>query len=439
MTSSAPLPPAPPPVPPVQPAPPVRASDAPDAVAAPGFWRQGLTRLSGGPGRLGGLDVARGLAVLGMFVAHLYSPDPATGVDPIPWSWVLDGRSSILFATLAGVSLAIMSGRTRPLDGVPALQARMRILVRAVLVFTIGELLTMLGTPVAVILQAYAVLFVLALPFLRWPARRLFVLAGASALVLPFLTPIVAATLVWAQLSPVPLTDLLVTGTYPGMVWFTFVVLGLAIGRCELDRLRVQAGLVGAGLTLATLTYATATVLGTSALASALGNSDGGEAEAAPGFFVLPGLTAVARTAQAHSGGLAEVVGSGALAAAVIGACLVAARWVWWPLVPVAAVGSMALSAYSAHLIALWRIGDEYWYRMGAGLLGSFVLVTVAGCTLWRFFLGRGPLERVLTLVSWRAAGIPRTAPPGSAPTNAAPTGSAPTNAAPPGSAQSVT
>ena len=372
------------------------------------MWQRGLARLAGGPGRLTGLDVARGLAVLGMFVAHLYARDPLTGADPIGWSWVFDGRSSILFATLAGVSLAIMSGRTRPLAGVPALQARMRILVRALLIYAIGDTLAMLGTPVAVILQAYAVLFVLALPFLRWSARRLFVLAAVSAVTSPFLTPLVAATLVWGEIGYAPLTSLLVTGMYPGMIWFTFVILGLAIGRCQLATTDVQLRLVAVGAAVSTLAYALAATDDSLPQDPSAGGMIIGPGTPSPGF-ILPDLAALARTAEAHSGGLAEVVGSGAFAMAVIGLCLLAAqggRWLRALLSPVAAVGSMALTAYSVHLVALWRVGDAYWELTGLRLLVPFVGIAVVGCTLWRFFLGRGPLERLLTWVSWRAASI---------------------------------
>lgn len=342
-----------------------------------------------------------------MFVAHVYTPDPVTGADPISWSWVFDGRSSILFATLAGVSLALMSGRTRPLDGVPALQARMRILVRALLIFVLGELLTKLGTPVAVILQVYAVLFVLALPFLRWSSRRLFVLAGVSATVMPFLTPLVAASLVWAQLGFVPLTEVFVTGMYPGMIWFTFVILGLAVGRCTLDSRRVQLWLVAVGAAVATLAYALAAIL-TDSPFQETGGAGWVEGDG-PRHFALPDLAAVARTAEPHSGGLAEVIGSGAFAMAVIGLCLLSSqggRWLRGTLAPLAAVGSMALTAYSVHLLALWQVGDAYSQETGLRLLVPFVLTTLVACTLWRFFLGRGPLERLLTWASWRAASI---------------------------------
>ena len=420
MTSTPPSPapaPQPPPVQDARATPPrAQAPAAPAPVAASpvkGVWRRGLARLSGGPGRILGLDVARGLAILGMFVAHLYAEPPSGGPGAIPWSWMLDGRSSILFATLAGISLAIMSGRSRPVEAVPALQVRMRIVVRAMLIFAIGEVLTMLGTPVAVILQSYAVLFVLSLPLLRWTARRLFALAALCSVVLPLLAPVLIEVLSWAQLGYVPLADLLLTGMYPGVVWFTFVVLGLAIGRCELDRRTVQLWLLGAGATIAALAYGLALAVGTGTAAIDLGKGgDGSWPEHLAGTFRMPDLAAVARAAHAHSGGVLEVIGSGAVAMAVVGACLLVSRWLWWVLVPVAAVGSMALTAYSVHIVALWRIGEDYWERTGPELLVSFVVVTLVGCTLWRFFLGRGPLERLLTWVSWRAASIsPRPRP----------------------------
>lgn len=72
-------------------------------------------------GRIAAFDIARGLAVLGMFIAHVGPErEGLTG-------WLLglaDGRSSILFATLAGVSLAILTGRNVPYTGVEWLQAK---------------------------------------------------------------------------------------------------------------------------------------------------------------------------------------------------------------------------------------------------------------------------------------------------------------------------
>ena len=64
-------------------------------------------RPGGGASRVVAVDVARGLAVLGMFAAHMW---PRVELD----ERVFDGRSAILFATLAGISLGLSSGGARP-------------------------------------------------------------------------------------------------------------------------------------------------------------------------------------------------------------------------------------------------------------------------------------------------------------------------------------
>ena len=66
--------------------------------------------------RIRGLDAARGLAVIGMVIAHTVL-SRVYGEDPEGILNFTQGRSAILFATVAGVSLALMSGGRRRLDG----------------------------------------------------------------------------------------------------------------------------------------------------------------------------------------------------------------------------------------------------------------------------------------------------------------------------------
>ena len=61
-------------------------------------------------------------------------------------------------------------------------------------------------------------------------------------------------------------------------------------------------------------------------------------------------------TAEPHSSGLLEVIGSGGFALAVIGLCLLACRTVLtWIVLPLRAVGAMPLTAYTAQLV-VWAI-----------------------------------------------------------------------------------
>jgi len=334
------------------------------------------------PARLAGIDLARGLAVVGMLAAHLLTIEALEIGDPATWVDVVNGRSSILFATLAGVSIGLMTGGRVPLAGVDRTQVSARLAIRAAALWIVGYVMLLLGVPVFVILPAYAILFLLTLPFLGLRAPVLFAIAGALALVMPVVQVVLDALPLWStpvgeQLSP------LLGWAYPFPTWIAFVLAGLAVGRCDLRAARVAVVLVVSGLALAAVGYGfDAAVPGT------------GETTFAGALL----------TARAHSSGLFEVIGSGGVALAVAGACLLACRtFLRWPAVPLRAVGSMPLTAYTAQLI-VWAIaaavllgdtGDLSGFRA----LDPFWPITlglILGCCAWTFLVGRGPLETAL-------------------------------------------
>ncbi|MFB1427620.1 heparan-alpha-glucosaminide N-acetyltransferase domain-containing protein [Micrococcus endophyticus] len=213
------------------------------------------------------MDAARGVALLGMVAVHVVDPTTAAN-DPHPVFLGFAGRASVLFVLLAGVGLALSTGGTRPAEGARRAALRRRITRRAGLLFVVGLACGALGTPVAVILCHYALLFLLALPLLGLRAPALGAIAGAW-LVLGPVAVFAASTAGQALLgrdeflldarlwlSPMPedlltpgvlLADLVVTGYYPVLSWGAFLVLGLALGRLPLDRARVAAALLAAG------------------------------------------------------------------------------------------------------------------------------------------------------------------------------------------------
>lgn len=386
---------------------------APPAAPAPTFARRHAALLLGGAGRITGVDVARGLAVLGMFAAHVgYTTDPVTGTEN--WLAVSHGRSSILFALVAGVSLAIVSGGRTPLDGLPALQVRTRVLVRAVLLLALVGLLDLLGTRVLLILGFYAAYFVLALPFLRWSADRLAVAAGAFALAGPVLAyygpeVLARAGLRLPQDGSGALTDFLLSGHYPAVVWMAYVLAGLAIGRLDLASTAVRVGLVGGGLLAMAVAYGVSV-----AVVEPLGGTRVVEDAAAAwsstyrpeplGWDDPWPTSAYLWLAGPHTDTLPEVVGSGGFAVAVLGLCLFAGRVGRWALAPLAAVGAMALTVYSAQIVVLWAWGDAAYEQTTNGPLLVLVLATLAVATAWRWSLGQGPLERGVAGVARRTA-----------------------------------
>lgn len=334
--------------------------------------------------RLVGVDATRGLAVLGMFAAHV----GAVGTDlwsGTGWLQVADGRSAATFALLAGLSAALLSGGARPPTGRALRSARVRILVRAVLLLPIGAFLVLLGTPVVVILPAYAVMFALLVPFLRVPPAALLAVAGAVAVVGP---PVALAgrALLGGDEDGLPLPLVLLVGEhYPVVVWFAYLLVGLAVGRQDLASPTTTRRLTAVGVVALVAGYGTAAVA----------------------MRALPADATLLRallTAEPHADTLPEVVGNVGVCLVVLAAALTVGRRAPALLLPVAATGALALTAYVVHIVAIAVLGDEAVWGPGNGDLVAFVLVTLVLTTAWRAALGRGPLERALHGVSGAVA-----------------------------------
>src|SRR5690625_4336921 len=165
--------------------------------------------------RIAGIDLARAVAIGGMFVAHLAKTDGGG------WWWLADGRSSALFALLAGCGLGFMTARPGP--------HAPRILRRALILGLAGVALFFLNTPVVVILSSYALMFALTVPFLHLRPRALFAWAGLVVLLAP---PVVQAVRVVVNGEPgpgawIPGRFELATGYYPALAWLAYSLVGL--------------------------------------------------------------------------------------------------------------------------------------------------------------------------------------------------------------------
>lgn len=332
--------------------------------------------------RIVGIDVARGLAVLGMITAHV----GVIGTDffsPTGWLAVVDGRSAATFALLAGVSIALLSGGAEAPAGPSLVRARVRIWVRAVVLMMLGLFLTLLGTPVAVILPSYAAYFVLVLPFLRTPPTALLALAAGVAVIGP---PVCFAATDAMEAYTGPwslLADLLVSGYYPAGVWMAYVFTGLAVGRMDLTRPDLHRLLLLAGPCLAVLGYVGG------GFAIRIGSSAG----AGPQVLRL-------LTSEPHADTTFEVVGNIGVSLTVLGVCLVLAQRWRRPLYPLESVGALALSAYSFQIVAIFLLGAAVVRQPAVGTHLAFLGVTLVAASAWHAWLGRGPLERVLHGVS---------------------------------------
>ncbi|WP_298040330.1 heparan-alpha-glucosaminide N-acetyltransferase domain-containing protein [uncultured Microbacterium sp.] len=347
--------------------------------------RDALSRLDGAS-RISGIDLARGLAVIGMLAAHLLmTADSFVWNDPSTWTAVVDGRSSIMFAVLAGASIGIVTGGREPLARPEMEVARIRLLIRGCILWVIGILLALTGVPVYVILPAYAILFIAVIGFVGLRARTVLMIAAAIALVMPFVQPLLDDLPLWR--APVGAEiETYIGWHYPFTLWLVFVLAGLGAARTGLARLRIQIRMLVLGAVVSMLGYLLALVR-------------------VPGSSYLD----AAFTAVPHSGGIGEVIGSGGFAVAAIGACLLLCRLraVRMLSLPVRAMGSMPLTAYIAQLI-VWAVAAAVLLGDTADLNGFLALAPfwsmtvgiLVGCTAWALLFGRGPVEWALAKLS---------------------------------------
>jgi uncharacterized membrane protein len=380
--------------------------------------------------RLVGIDVARCLALLGMMATHML---PGYVGDEIPWPQQLaGGRASALFAVLAGVSIALMTGRQEPPRGRERAALSTGLAMRALVIATLGLALGDLRSGVAVILTYYGLLFVLGLPFLGLRSRALFVLAAGWLVVAPVLGHLLRPALpergfgspTFASLAdPVRLlSELTFTGYYPTVPWLAYLLVGMAIGRLDLTGARVATTLLFAGAAVAAAAWWVSGLLtgrpdARSALLATY-NPDFPPSPQRLDAILTHGLFGVTPTeswwwltvVSPHTAtpfDLAQTIGS---ATAVIGLCLLASRL--WPrgFAVAFGAGAMTLTLDSLHVVMLtpdvWP-GDE-----GLPAYRTQVIIVLGIGALFALLRLRGPLEAATATISRAFADTVRLAGP---------------------------
>ncbi len=339
--------------------------------------------------RVDGVDAARGLALVGMFVAHV-SPDVGSA-QAEAFIAIADERPRLLFALTAGIGLGFISGGIRPVEHGRG-ELRRQIAIRAVILVALGFLIWWTLHPlVFIILDVYGVAFLIMLAFLFVPPRVALVAGMVALAITPAIAEIGARTAFVEQLRETPLkflSDWAVGGAYPVIVWVPVMLIGLALARFDLSAPRVV------GLTA---------LLGTTAAAVLL-----------PASRLLPGPEVVGEADWSMPlRASLETLGNLGVGALIVAATLtltelaragvrdIARRL----LSPVTAMGSMPLSIYTLHLVVIsfavheedGVVTDDSWPLLVGLIAGSMVFAL-----LWRRFVGRGPLEQLLRRASGR-------------------------------------
>lgn len=403
-----------------------------------------------------GVDLSRFVAIFGMCNIHLGVPFLSGGLE----QWVTaasSGRATALFTFLAGVSLAMMSGRQQPLGGDALRTVRVRVAVRAGLLIVLGWVLAIAAAPtgflLTVILPFYGAYFFLALPFLRLGARGAAVASATIAVLGPQVsfvlrtwidgnTPISVVVRAVDSVDPGHLLahqglfDVLLLDYYPALSSLALILAGLAVGRLDLRSPGLRWRLATGGAVLAVVAYSVAGLL----LVAVGGPSN------IPAEGVVPvGHPGDLVTAAPHSGTTFELAGSLGVSMVVLMLCLELSCRAERIVAPLAMAGSMALTLYSVHtLVMAWEIVVGGWPLSGApgadamaalatsparaqipnmpwlpadghGLAGVpalictympeiFLVTSVLFAVAWRKAVGRGPLEWLFSEVSGRTS-----------------------------------
>ncbi|MFO8154319.1 DUF418 domain-containing protein [Thioalkalivibrio sp.] len=342
--------------------------------------------------RLAGIDVARALAIVGMLLIHV---GPTRLESTAGRLYALPhGHAAVLFLLLAGVGVALLA-RSAARRAIPG-GIGVDLVWRAALLLPLGLWLQGVASGLHIILQTYALLFLLAIVAVRLPARWLLALTALLALAGPlgFLAGRVLQPGVFnrtnVDFGDAPgeiLHTLLLSGPYPLVTAAVPFMFGLWLGHRDLAARGVQWRLMVGG------TLAFIAVLGvTRALVGVFGE---------PGLVV--GWLHVLST-DPHSQMPPWLWSATALAVAVLGACLLLANRAGRVLVPLVALGRTALTFYVGHALAL-----AYWPQtlqtsepgralaISAGITG----VAMVFALVWLRLFRRGPLESVLQLPAW--------------------------------------
>jgi uncharacterized membrane protein len=393
------------------------ATDAPGVAPATATLRRRSSRLAG-------LDVARALAMLGMLIEHsLQYPD----LEPKGVLWSVYGRSAPLFVLVAGVGLSLA---TRPPR---APLSRAMVLARVPFLFLVGAVLSIWVD--GVILQSFALFFLVGLCLVRVPRWVLALLAAACLVAGPlYLTVLRRSGEIGSFGSrddvgfpglahPGTLLRGLFLDSYPAVIWLGFFFVGMLIGRAALSSpataRRLFLGGTAASVLLLTIGWAGSRAFGPEPFPFSL----------APPF---PTTWAEHWTTYGFSLSVGWAVSSCALAVAVVGGSLVLVDLVGRRsrvLAPIVALGAMSLSFYVGQFAYL----DTFWLDVKPHLTTTltyflasvaFWVVFALAAQLWLRVLPRGPIELLVNggalALTWplRAAGLgrPRPAPAATTP-----------------------
>lgn len=348
--------------------------------------------------RIVDLDVLRAVALIGVVTMNYHGYLTIQRYDPNdsfvhrlfdPWNGPLSTRFAATFVTVAGMSVTLMTNRSRTGGDQAAIGAdRWRLARRGLLLLCVGYVLDWIwpGT----ILYFYGAYFITAALLFTLRARWLVLLGTVSALG--------AAGVQWwdfersqdgrplwwllgsSPRSPRSLLfDTFLNGTHPLFPWLAFLCAGMVVGRALPLCTRVRVRLILVGVVMVAATYLLRHLFADrSSLSSRL-------------FATDPFSRSLNYVVCALGSSIVAVAGIGWLASRTRDA-----RVTGW----LAIAGRSTLTLYVLHAVVFNLIVNVWHWIEPTGLdtallfAGGYWLVAITAAVLWNRRWGMAPLER---------------------------------------------
>lgn len=284
--------------------------------------------------RFDGIDLARGLAIVGMVFAHLGPTGFDGGVVADYTSTAFAGYPSALFAVLAGVSLGLFHERGAD----DPVRTRLATLVRGVILLVAGTLMSMVQSTIAIVLSTIAVIYLL----LFWlPRCKTWVIA----VIIAVLAAVSSVGFVLVDL--VPFGFELFMPPYPVLAWLTYGAVGVLVHRFLVGNTKAQVIALVPAVLLAAVGFVIRVNNAAVFPYDPLADYTESQFDEEPLVQLL-----LTQSFEPHTGMFGDLLASITCAIAVICLCclLCQVRWANILAYPLRAVGAMALTTYVAHV-----------------------------------------------------------------------------------------
>jgi uncharacterized protein len=197
--------------------------------------------------RIEGLDVARSLALFGMFVVNykVIVGAEGNGSEWIIWfTGLFQGRASAVFVLLAGIGISLMTRKARYGDSDLVIRNKKVIWKRSAFLFLVGMVLYIVGWT-GDILHYYGVFMFIASFFITASNKTIIIICSLFGLMAQIMQVTNNYLKGWNHDKPfIEYTDfwtvegffrnLLFNGYHPLFPWICFFLIGMLIGRLEL-------------------------------------------------------------------------------------------------------------------------------------------------------------------------------------------------------------